>query len=379
MNLSTFFYAPEKGWSVRPFPPLDSSNTLVMAFAAAEYARHPELFQQLKDAYPQAKLIGCSTAGEIHGPYVSDGTISVSVMQFEHSRVVSAAAPLQDPTQSFAVGRELARQLLAPELRALFVLADGLVTNSSELVQGINDIVGPDVIVTGGLAADGDRFQSTWVLHDQAPQSRQVILVGLYGDRLRVTHGLGGGWDSFGPERRITRSEGRILYEVDGRPALALYKEYLGERASGLPAAGLLFPLSIRRDTNDTQRVVRTIRGIDEVHQALIFAGDVPQGYLAQLMRANIDRLIDGASDATSQAAHGGLTSDTTLSIAISCIGRRLVLGERSEEETGLALDNLSSGTQQTGFYSYGEISPHEQGTSKLHNQTMTITTFSEG
>lgn len=379
MNLSTFSYEPEKGWSLYPFPALDSPHTLVIVFAAAEYDDQPARFQELRDAYPQAQLIGCSTAGEIHGPYVSDGTISVSVLQFEHSRVASACSPLQDPAHSYAVGQQLARQLLAPDLRALFVLADGLFTNGSELIEGINSIVSPGVIVTGGLAADGDRFRRTWVLHGQTAQARQVSLTGLYGDRLRLTHGLGGGWDSFGPERRITHSEGRVLYEVDGRPALALYKEYLGERASELPAAGLLFPLSIRRDTDDVQRLVRTIRGIDESRQSLTFAGDVPQGYLAELMRANIDRLVTGASHATAQATPLAPTASATLSIAISCVGRRLVLGERSEEETELALDSLPDGTQQTGFYSYGEISPHGQGPSKLHNQTMTITTFSEG
>ena len=71
-----------------------------------------------------------------------------------------------------------------------------------------------------------------------------------------------------------------MLYELDGRPALALYKEYLGDRASGLPATALLFPLAVRSDRSATRRTVRTILGIDEEQQSMTFAGDVPEGWL---------------------------------------------------------------------------------------------------
>jgi hypothetical protein len=59
-------------------------------------------------------------------------------------------------------------------------------------------------------------------------------------------------------------------------------------------------------------------------------------------------------------------------------VGRRLVLGSRTEEEIEATLEVLPKGTQQIGFYSYGEISPYTAGTCDLHNQTMTLTTLSE-
>jgi hypothetical protein len=107
----------------------------------------------------------------------------------------------------------------------------------------------------------------------------------------------------------------------------------------------------------------------------------VPEGSLAQLMRANFERLIEGASTAarhTLGSAGTVMGSGETLSIAISCVGRRLILGERTEEELEAALTGLSRGTKQIGFYSYGEISPFESGGSDLHNQTMTLTTITE-
>ncbi len=181
----------------------------------------------------------------------------------------------------------------------------------------------------------------------------------------------------FGPERAVTKSLGNVLYELDGKPALELYKKYLGERAAELPASALLFPLAIRPEKSE-HRVVRTVLSVDEQTNSMTFAGDVPEGYRAQLMRANLDRLIQGAEEAAAAAHHMMEAGSSTLAIAISCVGRRLVLGERAEEELEASLAGLPRGTQQVGFYSYGEISPSGVDGCDLHNQTMTLTTISE-
>ena len=111
----------------------------------------------------------------------------------------------------------------------------------------------------------------------------------------------------------------------------------------------------------------------------MTFAGDIPQGQQVQLMRANFDRLIDGAYDAVKMVNIDGAVTSDILNIAISCVGRRLVLGERCEEEIEATLEILPSKTQQLGFYSYGEISPYISGQGcQLHNQTMTLTTITE-
>ncbi|HCN89561.1 MAG TPA: hypothetical protein DIT28_10345 [Oxalobacteraceae bacterium] len=378
MKLETFCYEPIGGWSVAEFPALDSPQTLVLVFAAPEYMDRPHALAALRDAYPTSKLIGCSTAGEISGPFVNDASLSVALVQFEYSAVAVVSAEIKQVAASLAAGETLARQLNHEDLRAVFVLSDGLNVNGSELIKGLNSALPANVVVTGGLAADGDRFKRTWVIRNGLPETGVITAVGLYGDRLRITHGSRGGWDTFGPERRVTRSEGNVLYELDGKPALELYKEYLGERASGLPATGLLFPLSIRQDVADARQLVRTILSVDEAKQSMIFAGDIPVGYMAQLMRANFDRLVSGASLAADQAACNTAASGPLLAVAISCVGRRLVLGERIEEETEITLEHLPAGARQVGFYSYGEISPYATGSCDLHNQTMTLTTFSE-
>jgi hypothetical protein len=379
MQLETLTYSRSKGWSPSPFPHLDSTRTLVIVFGAPGYKAADAPIRDLYAAYPQSRIVGCSTAGEIFGSSLSDDTLSVAVAKFDHSDVETAVAGVTSPDQSFEAGTKLAQMLNDEDLRSILVLSDGLNVNGSELVRGLNTNLSSSVVVTGGLAGDGDRFKDTWVLDRDGGKPQRVCAVGLYGKNVRVGHGSKGGWDIFGPERLVTRSKGSVLYELDGQPALALYKRYLGDRASGLPATALLFPLALRASQDDPKTLVRTVLAVDEKEQSMTFAGDVPEGHRAQLMRANFDRLIGGASEAALHTRHVNRHSNgSTLAIAISCVGRRLILGERTEEELEAALHDLPQGTQQIGFYSYGEISPYASGHCDLHNQTMTLTTIQE-
>jgi len=378
MKVSTFSHHFARGWSLETFPDLDSEQTLVVAFAAPEYFDAPSPLAELSEAYPASTLIGCSTAGEIAGRRVQDDSISVAVLGLEHSRVAAAATRVEHRDDSFAAGEHLVEQLDAQGLRGVFVLADGLDINGSQLVDGLSRFPA-HIPVIGGLAADSDRFARTWVLHAGRPQTRAAAAVGFYGDRFQMTHGARGGWETFGPERVVTRSHGNVLFELDGKPALTLYKEYLGDLACGLPSTGLRYPLCICRDPGDAKRLVRTILGVDEARQSMLFAGDIPQGSIAQLMRASFDKLVGGAVEAASLARAHADAAGPLAALAVSCVGRRLVLGEHVEDETEALLDHLPPGTHQLGYYSYGGISPYSTGSCDLHNQTMMLTIISEG
>jgi hypothetical protein len=278
---------------------------------------------------------------------------------------------------SFQAGERLAQSLEFTGLRHVFVLSDGLKVNGSDLVRGLTSWLPPEVTLTGGVSGDGARFQETLVLWDQIVDRDTIAVLGFYGAGLRIGYGSLGGWDPFGPERLVTRSNGNVLYEFDGKSALTLYKTYLGEHAKGLPATGLLFPLSIRTQEAD-RGVVRTILSIDEKEQSITFAGDIPEGAYARLMKANFNRLIDGAVGAA-KTSRLVLGVPAELAVLISCVGRKMVLRQRIEEEVEGVREVLGNQTVLTGFYSYGEIAPHApHAKCDLHNQTMTVTTLSE-
>lgn len=357
---------------------MDSEQTLILCFFSPSLSENSEIFKELKSKFPLSNICGCSTAGEIHQDLISDDSLSISITQFDSSRVQLSEVNLDDFPTNLKAGEQLAKNLLDDGLRGVFILSEGINVNGTEIVNGLKEVLPKDIILTGGLSGDGSNFTKTSTLFQGELKSKTLVGVGFYGPNINLFHGTGGGWDIFGPERRITRSDHNVLQELDGRPALDLYKEYLGERASELPAAALLFPLSIRENADSDKKFVRTILGIDEEKKSMTFAGDLPTGYLAQLMRANFERLIDGASIAAEKI--DGLNSDSpTLSIAISCVGRRLVLGERADEEVEVVLESLPKESNQTGFYSYGELCPQTVGGEcDLHNQTMTLTIIQE-
>lgn len=375
MKSDAVSYTRHRGWSA-PFPALDSPATLVLVFAAADFHDEPSVLSDIDAAYPNSVVIGCSTAGEVLGPEVIDDGIVVAVVSFDNTELGLATAWIDGPDASRSAGAELAGALARPDLRGVFVLSEGLGVNGSELGRGIASVLGTSVPVTGGLAADPARFERTWVLVDGKPSTHAVAAVGFYGDHVSIGYGFKGGWDIFGPQRRVTRAVGNVVYELDGEPALDLYERYLGELASDLPGSGLLFPLAVWTD-DPRDQVVRTLLGIDPEQRSVTFAGDVDEGAWAQLMQANFDRLVEGAEGAASMAKLGAVGEDV-LAVAVSCVGRKLVLGDRVEDEVESSLSALPHGATQVGFYSFGELSPSGVGTCDLHNQTMTITVISE-
>lgn len=365
------------GWHNGPPAAADGAQ-LVLLFGGTKQISEARWMAELRKACPAAHVFGCSTAGEIAGTSVSDDAVVATAVTFERTPIKLAHVRLSDVKDSTDAGARLATSLPQQGLRHVFVISDGAKVNGSELVRGLLAALPPGVQVTGGLAGDGARFERTLIVAGDTPIEGSVGAIGLYGDAIKVGYGSLGGWDPFGPERAVTRSEGNVLFELDGRPALELYKSYLGEHASGLPATGLLFPLQIRRK-GDAETLVRTILAVDEATGSMTFAGDVPTGATAQLMKANFDRLVDGASGAAKTSALTLAGSRPELAILISCVGRKLVLKQRTEEEVEAVEEVLGAGTPMTGFYSYGEICPAAPNANcQLHNQTMTITTFSE-
>lgn len=377
MKIEQRYWTAGEGWQTEKAASLDGDATLALAFGGVERLRDSALMEEIRVRYPGALLLGCSTSGEICGTRVRDDSLSVTAVRFEHTSLSLARAVVGEAADSLGAGERLAKTLPHERLAHVVVLSDGLKVNGTELARGLRENLPAGVAVTGGLAGDGSAFRHTLVCADGVPAEGQVAALGFYGERLKVGYGSLGGWDPFGPERLITRSKGNVLYELDGRSALELYKKYLGEHAAG-PAEALLFPLALRTG-EEGYGLVRSVMAVNEDEQSMTFAGDMPEGGYARLMKANFDRLVDGAAGAA-HAGHEMLGSaEPELALLISCVGRKLVLKQRIEEEVESVREVLGENAVLTGFYSYGEICPHGAITKcELHNQTMTITTFSE-
>ena len=356
MKIEQQLFTATNSWQ-RSFGDLEGLHPqVVLVFGGRFRLEDPRVLSTLRAVYPSAQLVLGSTAGEI-------------------TDTACAAITVHSQFESHSVGCELADRLRGKDLVHVLVVSDGQLVNGTELARGLNETLGRNVSITGGLAGDGERFEKTLVGLDEPPQSGRIVAVGFYGQHLRVGVGSSGGWTPSGPEQTVTSSQGNILFQLDGQPALELYRRYLGDQAAGLPASALKFPFYVM-PPDQSPAIVRTILAVESSTHSLVFAGDIPTGSRVRFMRASHDDLIAGAAQAAEQAS---LQPAPELAICVSCVGRRLVLGSRTNEEIAAVRNKLGPAPILTGFYSYGELAPAGAGTScQLHNQTMTITTLRE-
>lgn len=349
---------------------------IVFLFGDTDIIKDESIFFQIKNRFPNAKIVGCSSSGNILNTQVSKYPIVSTAICFDSAWVELSTINFNDDDNIEKLSENLINNLPKENLKHIFLISDGLLINGSDLVKGINKI-NNFTSVTGGMAGDGGRFLETFVIANNIPTKRAVVAVGFYGDSLSVQSGCFAGWSEFGAERIITKSIGNILYEIDNQPALDLYKKYLGDHASSLPNSGLRFPLNIK-ENEESNEVIRTLLSVNEEDKSITFAGDIPEGYIARLMRPDIDELIEGAGKAA--RVINKINNKTALGLIVSCVGRKVVMNQFIDDEIEIIQEILGDNVHLSGFYSYGEIAPFKDNllSCQLHNQTMTLTTIYE-
>jgi len=372
-------YTDGKWFGIQENQKQKNATQIAIVFAERNLLEKGVILNKIKEEYPEARILSCSSAGEIHNNEAQENSAVCTTIQFEHTPFHIVVDNIANHKNSYELGAQLSKSLPSKDLKYIWVMSDGGLINGDDLIKGIQSVTGSSVTVSGGLAGDGANFQKTVVGLDNNVASGNLVLLGLYGNKIRVGAGFHGGWDVFGPERTITKSKDNVLVEIDNENALDMYKKYLGKYAEELPASALLFPLSVKTDKNDFY-IVRTILSIDENKKTMTFAGNMPEGSTVRFMKSNFDRLINAAAEAASEAVSSlGKKVPVDLALMVSCVGRKLVLSDRIDEELEAALDNITPGATVAGFFSYGEIAPQKDNKiSHLHNQTMTVTTFAE-
>ena len=374
MKIETLLYTQDE-WQIKDELDNAENVNLVTIFGDTNCFLDPKHYEYLHSRYPNADIVGCSSAGNIQGEAISNSKLVATAIEFESSKVALKSIDFETGDNIKEITKTLADSFEQDGLKHIFILSDGLNVNGSELVQGFNEAT--DVTKTGGLAGDGANFEKTFVISNGPAKQKMIAAIGFYGENLSIGSGCYGGWSEFGTDRVITKSDANILYELDGEPALDLYKKYLGEYADELPNSGLRFPLNIK-ENDQSREVIRTLLGIDEDAKSIIFAGNVPEGYKARLMKPNIDLLIEGAGEAAHLANMNN--NKTALGLVVSCVGRKIVMSDLVDEELEAVAEELGENVVLTGFYSYGEIAPFEDEIQhcELHNQTMTLTVIYE-
>jgi hypothetical protein len=382
MHVETFYYTSDQGWSVPNFPDLDSEQTFVVAFCGINFLEDQAPIKQLAAAYPKSVIVGCSTCGEVYNDQILERSITVAVARFEYSRVRLASAPILDFPDTYDAAESIVKELVAPDLKGVFLLSDGLKVVGNLMVKACTDHLPNSVMLGGGLAGDEGRFEKSWVIHKGKPKSQRMTAVGFYGDRVFFRTGAAGGYAPFGEEKIITRAQGSQLFELDGEPALQVYQREFNATPETLLQSALLHPLGMKSSSDDSQMLVRLMLAIDESQQSCLFAGDIRSGDRAYFMTSNADQVIQGAAEAAKMTIQTNdfprMEAPSSLTIATSCISRKWYLQDRVAEELRATLGALPSTTKQVGFYSYGEICSTLGGQKTFQNQTMTIARIEE-
>ena len=354
-------------------------SDLHFLFSDKSYLEDDEILKTIKEAFTGTVLAGCSTSGEIGEKKFAEKSMVITSVKFEKSCVKKSCFHLNDVNDSRKAGEQIARDLQMEGLKHVFIISDGITVNGTRLLEGINSVYNKSVNVSGGLAGDNAAFVKTYVADmENNFVSDMVTAIGFYGESITTGCSSFGGWDSFGIDRVVTKSKENVVYEIDGQPALDLYKSYLGDMSKDLPGSALFFPLEMR-ESEDSELLVRTILGVNETDKSLTFAGNLTEGSYVRLMKTNVNRVIDGAGKASTLLKES-VDTDTNLLLMVSCVGRKLVLKQLVQDEVDAVTENFSDKTIFTGFYSNGEISKMKyHDVCHLHNQTMTVTSISEG
>ncbi|RNC89655.1 MAG: histidine kinase [Allomuricauda sp.] len=358
--------------------PQELQNPLVLAFGNRHLIEDSQLYGEIESLFPEGHIVMGSTSGEIGGSEVSENSIVVTAIEFDRSSfLVKSKNTNNFAKDDFKLGQALMSEFPQDNLKHVFVVSEGSTVNGSALINGIEAVKQQSIGLSGGLCGDDARFEKTLASYNEPPKEGEVIAIGFYGDSLEISSANYGGWTPFGPERVVTKSNDNVLFELDGKPALDLYKSYLGEKAKELPQSALLYPLNVAVKDGE-KPIVRTILNIDEANNTMILAGDVPEGSKVQLMMSTVDDIANGANKAAMLAMENRSTSPE-LTLLVSCVGRKLVMDQRTEEEVEEVVSIVGENSAVSGFYSYGEMAPFEDRKEcKLHNQTMTLTLFSE-
>ena len=371
------FYKLDEIKNIELLGKLINSN-LVLMFGSKEFICNKDVFNTIRIKYHCASIIGCTTAGEIFKDQVNDNILTVTAISFENTEIKFFPFEMVEFNKCYEKGLEIAKSIPTENLAHVFLIAEGISINGSKIVEGLVDGLPEHVKITGGLAGDYEGYKETFVIANDYAKNNLIGVVAFYGDKIRIGYGSVGGFDTFGIERIVTKSKDNILYELDGKPVLDLYKEYLGEYGSKLPVSGLFFPLNIRSADNK-YNYVRTVSAVDEQNKSLKFAGEIPEGYHGRLMRANFNNLVTGSMQAAENCINIINCEKPNLAILISCRGRRVVLNQMIDEELEVVRSILGSDVIVTGFYSNGEIAPSgKDRVTEFHNQTMTITLIGE-
>jgi len=251
-------------------------------------------------------------------------------------------------------------------------LLSGLKSDGEKFIKGLKESATDEVKVFGGLAGDDSLFKETFVFYNNNSINNGAAVLLLDGDKFESDGISTSGWIGLGAEKKITRSEGNVVYTIDDEPAMEVYKKYLDIKDEDLPGIGVEYPLLVYRD-NGTN-VLRAVLQVNKENKSLIFAGTVEEGSTVKFSSSPGFEVIEQTKKEISLKWKSNNTAE--IIFIFSCMARHLAMGPNIEEEIKIAYQLWQ--VPIAGFFTYGEIGVNYKGICDFHNETLALLLIKE-
>jgi hypothetical protein len=363
----------------------EKKPNVLIVFASPKF-NHQKLLDGITSITKDTPMIGGTTGGEISTEAISDDSIVIMAI---HSNKIKFATALGKniSKNELNAGKQLATNLLnqIPKklAKTLIMVPDGLAGNGTEIIKGAQSILGEYFEIVGGSLGDKSDFKKTYQYYNGKVYENSVPGL-LLGGNIKTATGIRSGWESIGNKMKVTKSESNIVYELDNEPALDFYEKVLGPvRSKKLPGIALEYPFGMIDEKamingKEMYFQLRAPLSIDKNKKSITFAAAIPEGKYVTITTASRNSIIGGSASASKQAKETFKGKKIDLMLIFDCIGRKLVLGKRTQEEITAVQNTLGKNIPMIGFFTYGEIGPIDKRVKELqstryHNQTTIV------
>jgi hypothetical protein len=258
------------------------------------------------------------------------------------------------------------------------ILCDGLIDNTQELVNSMQEKLGRSFPLVGACASDNLKYTRTNILYNDAVLSDAACAT-IWGGKISFGLGIKHGWKALGKQHLVTKSYGNIIYEIDSRPATYLYEEYLGcdikKLQSELRFISVLYPIGIYLP-GEEEFLLRNIRSIED-DGSLILQGSIPENSQIRLMIGTKESCLEATNQAIDDVNKGLAGKLPNFVFVFDSISRSMLLRREAKKELEIIKKQFGPEIPVVGLYTYGEQAPltavNYQGKAYLHNQTVTL------
>jgi len=327
-------------------------------------------------------VIACSTAGEIDGVDMQQGGIAAFMFAWGNAQHrAEPLTPLEADGESAAIALTAAHVNLSASARVegqtagiSLVFGDGLHPGFEALVAKMRQRLPPHHAVVGGGAGDGGRLERTFVGLDGAVASAAATAVHI-ASASPWGVGVGHGAEPIGERMTVTKASGNVVHELDGRPALEVYRELAERRGIALADDAAVKQLLIEYELgihffDDLARVRAGVATMPD--GSVVCAGEVPEGASVSFVHGDPERYV-AAAQAAAQSAKDALgQAEVAGVLVISCVTRGIVIGERYGEEVA-AVRRVFGDAPVGGFLSYGEVARVRGKMDGYHNNSLVV------